>query len=296
VNSPYDIVLKERTDRADLFNALHDPDAIAVYWLSHAAPVGFSTSPGLASNQKLLDISGGDVKSLFNNVSPTLKWVAVISCDSEQILETLVPAASPQVHGFINLIDARAGLRLALKEGDSVLGMGGTFDSCIPKSGRKVTIERIMAIDSRLPVSYVFPAITVQYQGRDVSAFPAVSIVDLKKAGGSIIESREMWISMPLDFDFNTSSASLVMQSGLDSRDVDSSTYTLGDFKVKGSWEGASWALYAYPGTSTPLGVTANEYLYNGSMNLSAYDPSGDVICGQGSGAVYNQPLGVGWK
>ena len=69
----------------DLRDSLTDPSTVALFWIGHASPtinlVGFSLQ-GV-----VLDYNGSNVADIFKNIHPNVRWVSIIGCYSERMIE-----------------------------------------------------------------------------------------------------------------------------------------------------------------------------------------------------------------
>ncbi len=173
----YDLQLVSSADQGDLSQALLDPHTVALFWISHAgrseealekSPMTHPTntltstltlSRPLASGVQpadgfaILDIRGYDVTPIFSKIHPNMRFLAIISCFSDEIktLEANLssPSALPQLtlYTFSHEEDALMGLRAAAKIAKSILTLpqvrSGYFPSPMPQEeGLAVVIQR----------------------------------------------------------------------------------------------------------------------------------------------------------
>jgi hypothetical protein len=276
-NSAYDLVVVHAANRVDLFNALHDPAAVGLFWVSHAEPIPANSATGIEMPSKLLDAYGSDVLNLFKNPSPSLRWISVVSCDSNSVLSAIHPGA--EVHGFDNVTDARQGLSQALMDSDAVLKSAGEVLPAVVNSDhtgeKSVEITRTFSLTSDLSADYVFPPVTLEFAGEDVAGFQQVSASQVKAVGGVAAESQTVWLTLPAALP-NPEAGDFLIQSGLVSSDVVDG-FTMGDFSVSGSWAGALWSYLQDPLTKLPLGITTNQLRYKGSVLISKTKKRGKI-------------------
>lgn len=78
-----------RANQWDLYQTLMNQEVSAVFWISHgvSAANAANSSGGAGILPKLLDLRGDNVAPVFSLIQPWLKFVAIIGCDSEKILE-----------------------------------------------------------------------------------------------------------------------------------------------------------------------------------------------------------------
>ncbi|MEK7691881.1 MAG: hypothetical protein AAB425_12780, partial [Bdellovibrionota bacterium] len=113
----YDIVVKHNVDRFGINQELARPEYVGVFWLSHGAPVSMNPAPGIVVEPRLVDVSGFDMKDMFRSINPNVRWLSIVACKSNVIIEKKIQLADNpelQVHGFDNLTDARKGLKSAI--------------------------------------------------------------------------------------------------------------------------------------------------------------------------------------
>ena len=69
---------------ADLKMALRDPQTTALFWVSHASPT--DSVGGLSMQGVIPDHEGANVSSLFKKIHPNVKWVGLIGCYTNTII------------------------------------------------------------------------------------------------------------------------------------------------------------------------------------------------------------------
>ena len=87
--------ITEDVDQFALYQALNDPETQALIWISHGATPRLSrkmkrqsSSPmGMSAQPELVDYRGDNVAPIFKKYSSSIKYVAVIGCNSQQILD-----------------------------------------------------------------------------------------------------------------------------------------------------------------------------------------------------------------
>lgn len=87
--------IEENADQYSLYQTLNDPTAQALIWISHGATPRLtrkmkrqlSGMSGMSAQPELIDYRGDNVAPIFKNYSKNLKYVAVVGCNSQQILD-----------------------------------------------------------------------------------------------------------------------------------------------------------------------------------------------------------------
>ena len=85
----YNLIYKSNVKLNDVWNALHDPEISAVFFIGHSA-TSSNEKMGIMSPDLIADSSLNNLKNAFRQVHNKLKFLAVISCDSKFIIDTFV--------------------------------------------------------------------------------------------------------------------------------------------------------------------------------------------------------------
>jgi hypothetical protein len=117
-NSDFEIQIVQNANRYDLYQALHSPDNVGVFWLSHEAPVVGKANSIVATSSSLLDHNLADVKPVFEEINPAIRWVSLVACDSNLVVNWLkgqgLHEDKFQMQGFDQEIEADVGLKKAI--------------------------------------------------------------------------------------------------------------------------------------------------------------------------------------
>lgn len=87
--------ITEDADQFTLYQTLNDPQTQAVIWISHGATPRLSRKmkrqmnggTGMSAQPELVDFRGDNVAPVFKNYAKNIKYVAVIGCNSREILD-----------------------------------------------------------------------------------------------------------------------------------------------------------------------------------------------------------------
>lgn len=93
--SETEFAVKENADQYDLYQALNSPETQALIWISHGATPRLTRkmrrqmggNTGMSAQPELVDYRGDNVAPIFKKYSPKIKYVAVIGCNSAEILD-----------------------------------------------------------------------------------------------------------------------------------------------------------------------------------------------------------------
>lgn len=90
-----DFSITQDADQYTLYNTLNDPQTQAVIWISHGATPRLTRKmkrqlnggTGMSAQPELVDYRGDNVAPVFKNYSNNIRYVAVIGCNSREILD-----------------------------------------------------------------------------------------------------------------------------------------------------------------------------------------------------------------
>ena len=122
--SHFQIEIKHLATPKHLWDALQDHEVVGLIWLSHGRESG-EISNGLSAPAVITDAFGNDVKNLFKRVSPRLKFLSLVTCQGQSLLEHLRSEGhhptSLVTHGFTGKIAANSGIHQALRASQAIL-------------------------------------------------------------------------------------------------------------------------------------------------------------------------------
>jgi hypothetical protein len=193
----YIIEILHDADQFQLWSVLHDPQNVAVFWLSHASWAGASGDNfGLLSTHRIIDAKGFDVTPVFEKIHPNLRFLAVIGCFSAEIMNQVGrvgidpqhPAHSDhpllRLFTFHDRVDAKKGLAQAIAASKKVLEIPeirlGYTSQCPVTLGYRVRATRRFSVSGdpgKTPISLLpeRPAARIMMDGQVVNAFPQAS-------------------------------------------------------------------------------------------------------------------------
>lgn len=85
-NSVYDIEITHLASPLLLWNSLNDQQAVGLFWVSHAKESHVLAS-AINDPGSILDAYGNNVKDLFKKTTPSLRFLSVIGCETQSILD-----------------------------------------------------------------------------------------------------------------------------------------------------------------------------------------------------------------
>ena len=81
----FDLQIIRNAHASNLKNTLSDPEVVGVFWISHAAGNQLLVK-GFEAGDIILDEDGDDVKNVFTQVGPSLKYLGMIGCQAKSIM------------------------------------------------------------------------------------------------------------------------------------------------------------------------------------------------------------------
>ncbi len=278
--SGYNIIIKHEVDFHELRKQLHNPNNIAVFWASHAAGTGQATS-GSNNSGAVLSINGKDVKDLFKSVHPNIRYLGLVGCDAQGILNEIARTGhyryNPNLmtHSFTKKIDARKGLRKSLKA--SVPQLGFVKKRLFFLKKKRLFRHDFYARGDLLNVNKNFRCgkedgllvkgvRTLTKDSNEVAITNDSGILKILPAGKAG-DRQEFQFYLP----YHPAFARADLKISVDSLIYFGREYQyLGEFDFDADW-GIDWRVFAKP-DGTVLGVNRNLYLPRGSYQVSHDD------------------------
>ena len=255
-HSGFQFKIVQNATRYDLFQALHSSENAGVFWLSHEAPAIGKKDSIVDVSSSLLDYQLSDVKPLFEEMNPNIRWVSIIACDSDLVIDWLKGhAETSTIHGFDTPVDAKRGLKkeiaLAMPTLEEALA-DNTPRACPETQGYAIKIHRELKAGPA-GGSY-FPAVSIAIAGshsepKIIAAFPEQRLGD----GEENIQDQEAYIPEAVLPQTRAHALQIVVDSGLSPIGLPDG-FQMGTFSVHNAWEGAEWQVFAIDGA--PVGVT----------------------------------------
>jgi hypothetical protein len=275
--SGYEVEVRLSATQADLWQALHDPRNVGVFWVSHAAGAVQET-PGLASNGEIADLDGFDVTPAFQQLHPNLRFLGVVGCQSAGAIHEMLAAhhafdVNPwvKVEAFDYKVDAKRGLSQMMWKSDEVLSRAdvtrGYPASCPRRYAYPMTITRHVA-----PGDLYVPAARIELGGQVLGVFGSF---DPAKTGrpapdASVTVHLEHALGQLEPFELK-----LVENAG-ENPSATRDDIELGSLELGAPWPGAGWKLFA-DNSGRAVGVTSHIYRYAGTTELATqpveYEP-----------------------
>lgn len=122
----YNVVVKHYVDEIQLIQELKNPDNMAIFFVSHMAGTGESDSVVEGTPSIVID-SKKDVKNLFQEFSPNLKFLALIGCNGADLVEAfkrkkIFKEELFNVVSFNKKVQPHTALKEALLQSENILG------------------------------------------------------------------------------------------------------------------------------------------------------------------------------
>lgn len=285
----YEVQVTHGADQYHLWKELHDPRNVAVFWLSHSGVAITGGKEGQASGvmgfQKVSDIEGYDLAPVFQKIHPNLRFLAMIGCDSQSVIDRLEIGKSDllRVIGFHGKIDAKKGLKQAMFEAKSVLSspdvLAGYPPVCSRVPGYRVRAHRLFSEPSsyftepdQKTVFLPHRSARVMADGQIVAVFPKPRPQEMNQVIEFFLPAKKLGDSFTvpgLRIDLGEN-AGLMMKPGI-SLHIDIGL--MNAFVVRESDPSSffqPWYVWASRGTArdpkkegTPIGIFSNSYFVN---------------------------------
>ncbi len=268
--SGYEIVIKEKVDQETLWKELHNPENIALFWVSHAKEQTQLTD-GISNDAAVVDYYGNDVKDLFKNVHPNMKFLSLVGCNAESLINNYKSSGeysnnpNLRVHSFDKKIDARKGLRKSIKASAKSLGFykntfgkGGqiystpevqnSFSSniaCLAK-------EEVFEISIERYTNQAGPSVALKINSKILTMLPKSAAGELNNYKFFVPSSL---IKSPSDLKITIDSNQFYSSERIE----------LGEFTITPVNFLGKWKLFAKK-DGTPIGITKNLLRYSGEI------------------------------
>ncbi|EQC46905.1 hypothetical protein [Bacteriovorax sp. Seq25_V] len=268
--SGYEIIIKEKVDQQTLWEELHNPDNIALFWVSHAKAES-QLANGITNDAAVVDYFGNDVKDLFRSVHPNMRYLGLIGCNAKSLLQTFKENgdynSNPNLitHSFDKKIDARKGLRQSIKNSAKSLGI---YKKNRKKDGFIYSTPSILSLFSENRMceqeTSVYEvkitrtsdvdveSVAVKVNSKVLAILPAMSANDIQDVKVFIPSSI---VSTKHDLKITIDSNKYYSATRLD----------LGQFDFQAVNFIGNWKLFAKK-DGTPIGITKNLYQYKGKV------------------------------
>ncbi len=293
--SGYNVVIKHKADQYDLWQALHAPENIAVFWLSHAAP-SVSIGSEIKLESIIGNVEGGNVRHIFDNIHPNLRLLSIIGCKADDITEELKIKNGNFMHNRLlhihspkKMVQPERGLIQAIIQSSTIIGNRNLtnlnesfcmFDGSCNKTKR---YPKIIAKTSILTNPFKMPCnkkiglpITIHRNiPHDVNPERLTSISIVMNQKTLIVFPKGtpgtiQTISAHIDYDdllFSSRNNLKITVESATSINRKPKPYLEG-ITFEASWKNASWNVFSVDGV--PIGSSQNIYLYTGPLNVDA--------------------------
>ncbi len=272
----YNIVIKEKATPTQLRDELLNPNNIAVYWVSHAAGSD-SVSTGVVSSSAVVDYYFNDVKDLFKEVHPNMRFLGLIGCNAEGTIKKFYSEGHYQdnpllkIHSFDKKIDARTGLRRSIKSSAEKLGELKTRQVRIGGRLKKRTLSQLINSANSIKNFHETKTCNIQKQGHEIivtrvlseDSAQATLFVGEKLLGyfpeGKAGETQELKVYLSEELANNPQKIKFKLDS---LKFYSTEKLNLGRLDFESSFQG-DWKLFARR-NGEPIGYTSNLYRYRG--------------------------------
>ena len=146
-NSGHELVIHHKTDPKTLHQIMTSENTEAVIWISHAAGES-ELKPGFKAEEIILDIWGNDVKNFFTLVPQNLKFIGLVGCQAQKIIDGFRARGNYDAHPDLQIMSFEKKVRL-YSAFDKTIKAAAAFMAKAPESSVKarpaidLEIERV---------------------------------------------------------------------------------------------------------------------------------------------------------
>lgn len=121
----FDITVKHLANPSILWDALNDKSIIGIFWVSHSRKEK-AISSNLIDPGQIVDAYGNDVKNFFRVTTSHLRFLSIIGCEAEMIIEKFKDDGHYNFRPLLNFkmfskkIEAKKGFKDALTASDGL--------------------------------------------------------------------------------------------------------------------------------------------------------------------------------
>jgi len=255
----YDVLVNHQANQYDLWSALHSPENVAVFWVSHSN--FYQTKDGIYAQGFVVDDQGFDLKDIFREVHPNIKFLGVVGCKSHPVLDKILNSENIKKDNvgfswvaFSGKTDARKGLRKAIRLSEPYLNqpvvLAGYHSSCPTKMGFPIVITRHFSDSDFID----YPPLRIENHGKILGVFPSAKPGEAQQVL-EVFLPESVAETSPAQFQLIATAGSRGQQL--------KKKFDLGELKISASWAGAQWRLFADQ-NGVPFGVSIHIYQYEG--------------------------------
>ena len=110
-NSGHQLVIHHKADPKTLYQVMTSENTEAVIWVSHAAGE-HELKPGFKAEDIILDNWGNDVKNFFTLVPKNLKFIGLVGCQAQKIIDGFRSRGNYDAHPDLQIMSFEKKVRL----------------------------------------------------------------------------------------------------------------------------------------------------------------------------------------
>ena len=255
-DSGYEIIIDHDGDQQRLWQALHDRQNIAVFWMSHAG-ASTSQSAGMGGMNVIIDKNFYDVAPIFKEIDPAIRYVGVVGCNSQKVIDNIIKNTNPnlKIETFDHKVRAKRALRQAIVTAKDWLASHAEIPidrerDCPVKTGITATITRTIPANATN-----LRSVRVENGNQILTVF----------AAGSPGETQTAEVHLPINTIAGfTNAATLKIINNAGDAPITATSIGLGTLDIS-AYEKSHWSVFADK-NGTPIGVTKNIYKYDGYL------------------------------
>lgn len=110
-NSGHELVIHHNADPKILYQVMTSENTEAVIWVSHAAGE-HELKPGFKADDIIIDNWGNDVKNFFTLIPPNLKFIGLVGCQAQKIVDGFRARGNFDAHPDLQIMSFEKKVRL----------------------------------------------------------------------------------------------------------------------------------------------------------------------------------------
>lgn len=270
----YRVAVIHQADTSLLFKALHHPDVEAVFWLSHGSFISAEDDEkdfSLFISNKIVDSNGFDLSPTFGGVQANVKFLAIVSCNSQGIMAPIYTPVFLQNRPwfktllFNGKIEAKEGLTQAINMGlQHLLATQSTPTSQItePVEANEESVEiKITRLFKPLPPSslhtnkVIYPALRVEFRGQVVAVFDPENSQEAKE------QVQRITLKIPRQ-NRNVARLKIKITMGDYALESGAERFEIGELKLEENLKTGKWHIFS-DSEGVPLGEQYRLFLFS---------------------------------
>jgi len=162
-HNKFDLKMVHQAKLQDVWQILHDESFEGIFFVGHAGKEFVSQNGVIATPSVIADKDLDDIKNAFRSVSSNLKYLAIISCNSEEIINKFINEDAYEnnpdliTKTFDGKIELFSALRNSIKLGQEIFtnnAITRVIYPAEPSNNARLVLQRSIPLDVREEIIY----------------------------------------------------------------------------------------------------------------------------------------------